>query len=971
MTKGILKASLLISAMIGVFTYIFLQTRTIDVTEHNLVMLRIQDLIYQDALINESIMQSSAGRFSNYDAQTRYKKNVKNHLDWLESRKFGLNSEYGRNIRNAIKNTARDFDSKMELTDQFKEKMGQFKFSLFYLPAAIKRNERNPDKVMYQADLNDLLKEVLLFNSRPNNKNKANALQLIEKFTKIEDSQLSQLAMHAEIVINERLALLGYINELYLIPTKKGIDDIYRTYSQHSNMMLAQASLYRTAMYAMALVLLFYVAYLFWANRKAMLCLKESLSEIAFQKLALDEHTIVVVMDADGTISYVNEKFNHISQFSNDEIVGSDLSEIGTGDNPLPFFTRVKGILTNGKSWKGETLSHKKDGSHYWVDATIVPFLDETSQPLKYVALLTDITARKNAEAEQKIVQDELRLAASVFSESPMGIIIADSTGSVLRVNSAFQSITGFSSQDVSGQRIQIFRSELHEKEFYKKIWMALANTGHWEGEVWNHRKDGSTYPVWSNISTVKNSQGETSYYINSFSDISERKKTEDRIFYLAHYDALTDLPNRAFFLERVEKAIAKVSDERGKIAILFLDLDNFKMVNDTLGHARGDLLLKSVAEKLLSCVRESDIVARLGGDEFVIALVDVQSVHSVENLSQRILDLTRETFNHEGKNIFVSSSIGISMLPDDASDIELLIKNADTAMYGAKSNGKSMYQFFHETMNNAASTRHDIGNDLRLAINNHQFSLHYQPQVFANTGEVYAVEALLRWDHPVHGSILPDTFIHELEDSGLIIEVGKWVLQEALSQLAVWKNSGFSIRMAVNISSAQLEHDHLPTFIQELLVSESVKPHELELELTESCLMENLDYSISILQKLSDIGVSLALDNFGTGYSSLSCLKRVPIDTLKIDQSFVQDISKDKNDNAILTTVIAMGESLGLQVVGKGVETAEQYAFLLQRDCDYIQGNYVGEPVSADKLESLLRDSRQLVKQVATARST
>lgn len=713
MTKGILKTSLLISAMIGVFTFLFLQTRTIDVTEHNLVMLRIQDLIYQDALINESIMQSSAGRFSNYDAQTRYKRNVKNHLDWLESREFGLNTEFGRNIRNAIRNTAQDFNNKMELTDQFKENMGQFKFSLYYLPAAIKRNEKNPDKVMYQAELNDLLKEVLLFNSRPNNQNKANALQIISLFRKTEDSQLSQLALHAEIVINERLALLGYINELYLIPTKQGIDNIYRIYSQHSNMMLARASSYRTAMYAMALVLLFYVAYLFWANRRAMLRLKESLSEIAFQKLALDEHTIVVVMDADGKITYVNEKFNHISQFSKDEIVGSELSKISLEENPMPFFTRVQDILTNGKSWKGETLSHKKDGSRYWVDATIVPFLDEAGRPLKYVALLTDITARKNAEAEQITVQNELRLAASVFSESPMGIIIADSTGSILRVNDAFQSITGFSSQDVSGQSIQIFRSELHQKDFFKKIWMALENAGHWEGEIWNHRKDGSTYPVWSNISTVKNSQGESSYYVNSFSDISERKKTEDRIFYLAHYDALTDLPNRSFFLERVEKAIANVSDEKDKIAILFLDLDNFKMVNDTLGHARGDLLLKSVAEKLLSCVRESDIVARLGGDEFIIALTNIQSVCSVEKVSQKILDLTRETFSHEEKNILVSSSIGISMLPDDATDIELLIKNADTAMYGAKSSGKSKYQFFHETMNIAASTQHDIGHEL------------------------------------------------------------------------------------------------------------------------------------------------------------------------------------------------------------------------------------------------------------------
>ena len=963
-----MKPLALISVLIVTLTFLFLQTQEVDVSEKNRIIFRIQDLIYQDALVNESVLKSRIGQFPNYDPLTRYRQRILEHLRWFKNADSGVYGAYGQDLDEAIDETAKYFVEKLQLTERFKSHNGLLKNSLHYLPLAIKNSLKNDDYTMYKSDLDTLLREVLLYNSSLNDRNKDNATNLIEKIRSTGNQGLMMLAMHADTAVREQSNLQGYVDALFSAPTKQGIDRIHQLYNQYSTAKLARASTYRTAMYALAVVLLLYALNLLLVLRKTMGSLKQSLSELAFQKHALDEHAIVAVMDAGGDISYINDKFSQISQFSKSDIVGKNLSNIGIGNDSTPFFIQVTDTLAEGRSWKGETHGTKQDGGSYWVDATVVPFMDESNTPLTYVALLTDITARKKAETEQEIASKELKLAASVFSNSPMAIMITDSSGVILRVNDAFCTITGFSLSEAVGQNSRILKSDVHESYFFKQMWKKLTDTGQWEGEIWNRWKDGSTYPVWSNITAIYDNLGHTSHYISSFSDISEKKKVEDRIFYLAHYDALTTLPNRAFFLERVEKARVQRVGTKAKIAVLFVDLDNFKMVNDTMGHAKGDALLKDVAEKLLSCVRETDIVARLGGDEFIIALLDIPSLKKVEDISRRIVDLTRQSLNFDDKEIVVSSSIGISVLPDHASSVEALINNADTAMYQAKTKGKSNYLFFNESMIIASSERFDIENDLRLALLNQQFELYYQPQVIAESGEIFAVEALMRWKHPVHGFIPPDKFISELERNGLIIEVGKWVLQQAVSQLNVWKKSGYSIRMAVNISSRQLEDGHLPGYIRKLLETESIEPHELELELTESCLMKNPVYAISLLNELNDIGIYLALDDFGTGYSSLSYLKKVPIQTLKIDKSFVRDILTDQNDRAIATTIIAMAKSLELKVIAEGVETEEQLKFLQQSHCDYIQGYYFSKPVSAGELELVLTENRTSLLRSAPA---
>jgi len=482
-------------------------------------------------------------------------------------------------------------------------------------------------------------------------------------------------------------------------------------------------------------------------------------------------------------------------------------------------------------------------------------------------------------------------------------------------------------------------------------------------------KKDGSHYWVDATVVPFMNKENNPVRYVALQTDITEKKLAEERIFHLAHYDDLTGLPNRAFFLDKINYKLQKVSESRKKMAVLFLDLDNFKLINDTMGHDSGDELLKIVARHLRSSVRESDIVSRLGGDEFTIALPNIESKEEIEVVAEKILSITNDTVLLGHKEITISSSIGVSVFPDDAKDVESLLKYADIAMYRAKSDGKNKVEFFTDELMSENLERHTLENELRQAIQNNEFELYYQPQVITESGEIRAVEALIRWNHPVKGLIPPFTFIPVLEDSGLITEVGKWVLTEACTQLVALKELGFNLRMSVNISANQLRDDHLLEYIPQILNFRSIEPKELELEITETSLLQNTDRTITLLNALSGIGVGLSLDDFGTGYSSLSYLKKLPIDTLKIDRSFVRDIPNDQHDTAIVTTIIAMARTLDLKVVAEGVETEEQLNFLQENGCDILQGYYFSKPVNAEDLKQALYENRDFYNQKTNIR--
>ncbi len=556
---------------------------------------------------------------------------------------------------------------------------------------------------------------------------------------------------------------------------------------------------------------------------------------------------------------------------------------------------------------------------------------------------------------------DELKLAESVFNETVEGIIVTDNNASILRVNAAFTRITGYSIDEVHGRNPNLLKSGRHDLSFYQEMWSSLNSKRSWQGEIWDKRKNGEIFPTRQTITAVHDKIGNAIQYISIFSDISDIKISEERIYQLAHFDNLTSLRNRVAFHGELQKAIIQANRREDNLALLYLDLDNFKIINDASGHSVGDLLLRDFASRLESTVREEDIIARFGGDEFVILLVDVNDNKDAALVAEKILDEMAKPLLLDHTEVVVTASIGISTYPEDGEDVDTLLKNADIAMYKAKEKGRNTFQFFTAKMNAQAEQRLTLENDMRKALVNDEFILHYQPQLDLQSGKIVACEALVRWQHPRKGLIGPNVFIPVAEESGLIRELGKWVLRTACKQQQRWQQLGLNITVAVNISTRQFLSQHLVEEIQQVIQETMIEPRYLELELTESIIMEYVEENILILNKFQEMGVSLAIDDFGTGYSSMAYLKRFPIDKLKIDRSFVKDIVTDADDTAIVKAITSLAQSLNMKVIAEGVETIEQLNFLSEIGCDEMQGFYFCKAVPVDELTVLLKKNTNL----------
>lgn len=594
----------------------------------------------------------------------------------------------------------------------------------------------------------------------------------------------------------------------------------------------------------------------------------------------------------------------------------------------------------------------------------LVAVMDTKPMMLQHWArsVLAIFANRMALEIGHRNAEDELRLAASVFNENVEAIMIADRNARILRVNPAFNRITGYSSDEVIGQPTGILKSGRQDNEFYAEFWQALLEHNVWQGEIWNRRKDGCIIPVWQTISLVRNAGGEIEQFISIFSDISEKKLTEERIFHLAHYDVLTGLPNRTSFHSKFEDTLLHAERHGCRVALLFLDLDHFKWINDAAGHPAGDALLKQVALRLRDTVRDEDTVARLGGDEFTVLLQDIHSIEDARVVAEKILQQLATPYKLDHSEPVVTTSIGISLFPSDGTDVPTLLKNADTAMYRAKEHGRNNYQFFTVEMNTRALERLSLEGAMRTALKRNEFLLHYQPQVDIQSGNIIGLEALVRWQHPEQGLVSPGVFIPVAEDSGLIVPLGEWVVQEACSQYRRWLDEGLPVvRIAINLSGRQFVRQDLLGMIRAALKKARIEPQCLELELTESAIMENVNETIETLRALRKLGVHLSIDDFGTGYSSMAYLKRFTIDKLKIDQSFIRDLATDSDDAAIVTATIAMAHNLNLTVIAEGVETQDQLKFLKDNGCEQMQGYYFSRPLPAAQITDLLRSGRRL----------
>jgi len=568
---------------------------------------------------------------------------------------------------------------------------------------------------------------------------------------------------------------------------------------------------------------------------------------------------------------------------------------------------------------------------------------------LHSVHILEDITGRREAEEQQ-------RVAAQVFNSAAECIMILDGKKTVIDVNLAYTVATGYAQQEVIGHKPWLVEA-LPDKAFFDPIWKTLRESDHWRGETRKSRKNGEFYPALLNASVVRDARGKASHYILMFSDISDLKATQEHFEFLANHDRLTGLPNRNLFYDRLQHGLDKAMRSKGKLAVMFIDLDNFKTINDTLGHEMGDLVLTQTAERLCACTRKEDTITRLGGDEFTVLAEDLHDpVGVVSATASRIIDMLSQPFHFDGHEALVSASVGIALFPDNGPDFQSLLKNADAAMYQAKQMGKNNYQFFTADMNVRAKLRARLEKDLRQALGNDELFLAYQPQIELESGRIIGLEALLRWRHPQLGLILPQQFIPVAEASGLILSIGDWVMNAACSQIAEWSKRGMNgFRVAVNLSARQFRHNHLAESIRDIITEKNADPTLLEIELTESAMMDDTDQTNRTLHQLKYLGIHIAIDDFGMGYSSLNYLKRFPIDSLKIDSNFIREIASSEDDAAIASAIISMGHSMQLKVIAEGVETQEQMGFLKAHDCDAVQGFFMSHPMQAEKITAIL----------------
>ncbi len=665
----------------------------------------------------------------------------------------------------------------------------------------------------------------------------------------------------------------------------------------------------------------------------------------------------IVIADRQAIVQWANPAFSRLTGYSLEEAVGTHIRDlVQSGRQGPDFYGNLWNTILAGKVWHGEIVNKRKDGSLYPEEMTITPVRIGGDEITHFIAVKQDISERKRTE-------EQLREAATVMRNTHEGVLITDTVPNIIAINNAYTTITGYTAEEAIGRNPSMLGSGRADKEFYRAMWKEILDHGYWQGEIWNRRKSGEIYPQLLTINTVYDDKQQPVRYIGVFSDITQLKENQAQLEFMAHHDPLTRLPNRALVESRLQQDIEQGHRHKLRIGVLFIDLDHFKPVNDSFGHLVGDELLCAVAKRLGERLREGDTLGRLGGDEFILLLSMLHDPQDAAVVARDLIAALNEPFTlSDGQEVFIGGSIGISLFPQDGETVSELMKNADAAMYLAKESGRNQFSFYTRELNADARDKLALENELRRALLQGELTLHYQPKADLRSGRIVGAEALSRWQLADGSWISPAQFIPIAEKSGLILELGNWVIEQSCRQIRAWLNDGLPATcVAINISARQFRSGNLDHQLADAIERHGIEARHLEIELTESMLMQEPDRAIETMHKLKQLGVKISLDDFGTGYSSLGYLSRFPIDTLKIDQSFVRGVTTVADDAEIASAIIGLAHRMKLRVVAEGVETIDQLAFLRGNDCDEVQGYYFSKPVPAADFAEMVRSGRTL----------
>ena len=666
------------------------------------------------------------------------------------------------------------------------------------------------------------------------------------------------------------------------------------------------------------------------------------LSEERFRTMVESGNDIICVVSDSGVLSFISPSVESVLGFSPAEMVGKNIVVTIHPEEQARAETALANALLPPSSAEPERYEFRmkhKDGSYRDIE---IAGRNLISNPVIGGIVLTgrDITERKQAEGR-------LRLTAKVFENTLEGILITDVSGNIIEVNKAFSTITGYSREELLGKNPRILQSGHQSRSFYESMWQSINETGHWAGEVWNRNKDGETYAEWLTISAIHDDAGKPTHYVGISSDITQLKKHEKQLEHIAHYDALTGIPNRTLLGDRMKQAIARAAREQNMMAVCYLDLDGFKPINDTFGHEIGDRVLIEISQRIQHSLRGGDTVARLGGDEFVILLLGLERGEECSLTLERLLNLIAEPIDINGKTLDLSASIGVSIYPLDDEDADTLLRHADQAMYVAKQSGKNRFYIYDPALDQRARNQQELLKSIQHGLQSNQFELYYQPKIDLHTQQLVGVEALIRWNHPEMGLLHPIKFLPAIENTAFDIVIGEWVIATALHQLDLWSAAGLDIEISINISAYHLESPHFVAKLeQQLRQHPNLPANRFQIEVLETAALEDIALVTRVIEGCKKIGVCFALDDFGTGYSSLSYLSSLPVDVLKIDQSFIRNLVTSKGDHAIVLGIIALSKVFDLKTVAEGIETNEHFYALRKMGCDIGQGYAIARPM-------------------------